>query len=244
MRISLAAAHLLGLEVLIQEVQSRLVGLSTAHDGEHALSSLIMRSLGNADASTRCLADLTDLATSSANDASNHVRRNADVLRLELLAILVMSGWSTLGSIGVGTAVIVLSGGTLAEIGAVACTHDAVVLSVIATLIADSLTDATTSLSSNNRIVQHCSSASLPVINQTLANLPNSLLDSFWSSLNFDDALGGLREHLLLGNHANTGDILDMLDLETLSANDGTHLVVRDQQLDSYCQLAKNSIYA
>jgi hypothetical protein len=46
------------------------------------------RTLSDADASARSLSDLRDLYTSSANDTSNHVGRNADVLRLQLLSIL------------------------------------------------------------------------------------------------------------------------------------------------------------
>lgn len=43
--LELAAAHLLCLEVLVQKEQCRLVGLGSAHDGEHALARLIMRRL-------------------------------------------------------------------------------------------------------------------------------------------------------------------------------------------------------
>jgi len=41
----LLAAHLLRLEVLVEQEKSGLVGLGRAHDGEHALACLIMRSL-------------------------------------------------------------------------------------------------------------------------------------------------------------------------------------------------------
>ena len=54
----LVTASLLGLEVLVKKVQGLFVGLGTAHDGEHALASLIVRSLGNRDAGTRVLADV------------------------------------------------------------------------------------------------------------------------------------------------------------------------------------------
>jgi hypothetical protein len=52
--------------------------------------------------------------------------------------------------------------------------------------------------------------------------------------LDFDDALGGLGEHLLLRNHTNARGILNLLDLQALATNDGTHLVVRDEQADGY----------
>ena len=41
-RLSLAATHLLRLQVLVQEEQGRLVGLGASHDGEHALAGLVM----------------------------------------------------------------------------------------------------------------------------------------------------------------------------------------------------------
>jgi hypothetical protein len=42
---SLAASHLLGLEVLVQQEQSRLIRLGRSHDGEHPLAGFIMRCL-------------------------------------------------------------------------------------------------------------------------------------------------------------------------------------------------------
>lgn len=41
----LAAAHLLSLKVLVQKEQSSLVGLGGAHDGEHALTGVVVRGL-------------------------------------------------------------------------------------------------------------------------------------------------------------------------------------------------------
>ena len=46
----LAATHLLGLEVLIQQVESLLVGALSAGDGEHALASIIMWRFGDRNA--------------------------------------------------------------------------------------------------------------------------------------------------------------------------------------------------
>ena len=86
----MAAAHLLSFEVLVEEIQCRLVGLRAAHDSEHALAGIIVwswdllassvgvymgvgRTFRNRDARTRRLADLADLAASSADDASHHV---------------------------------------------------------------------------------------------------------------------------------------------------------------------------
>jgi hypothetical protein len=81
-------------------------------------------------------------------------------------------------------------------------------------------------LSTDNRVVEDGASASLPIVNQALANFPDSALNTLGSTLNFDYSLSGLREHLLLGNHTDSRSILDVLDLKTLSSNDGSHLVV------------------
>lgn len=233
--IALAAAHLLGLEVLVQQVESSLVGLGASHNGEHALTSIVMGCLGDADTGSRSLADLADLAASSSNDASNHVGRNADVLGLELLSILVMGGWSTLSSIRVGSAVVVRTRSScLAEVVSVAGSHDAGVV-VATTLVAAGLatnTGSSARLSTNNRIVQNGTSSSLPIIDQALANLPGSLLDAFRVALNLNNALGRLGKHLLLRNHADTRDVLNVLNLKALSTDDRTHLVVGNQQLD------------
>lgn len=47
----LAAAHLLGFQVLVQQVQCLLVRSWAAGDGEHPLASVVVRSLGDGDAS-------------------------------------------------------------------------------------------------------------------------------------------------------------------------------------------------
>lgn len=51
-----------------------------------------MRCLGNGDASAGRLADLADLTTTTANDTADHVRGNADILRLHLFAIFGVRG--------------------------------------------------------------------------------------------------------------------------------------------------------
>jgi hypothetical protein len=249
LRASLASAHLLCLEVLIQEVQGGLIGLCTAHDREHAFASLVVRGLGNADSSTRSLADFADLATCTANDTADHVGRDANVLGLQLLSVLIVSRWTTtLGSIRVGAAIVILSWGTLTEVSTVACSHDTIVVVIATSISSKTLTHAralaSTGLGSHNRVVKYGSSASLPVINQALADLPDSLLDTLWSTLNFNNALGRLRKHLLLGHHANTGDILDVLNLQALSANDRAHLIVGDQQLDGWGKSVNGSSWS
>lgn len=91
----LAAAGLLGFEVFVQKIQGFLIRLGTAHDGEHALAGIIVRSLGDRDPRSGAPTDLSNLASSSTDDASHHVSRNADVLRLDFLAVLGNQGITT-----------------------------------------------------------------------------------------------------------------------------------------------------
>jgi hypothetical protein len=74
--------------------------------------------------------------------------------------------------------------------------------------------------------------SSVPIFYQTLGDFENGSLDSLNSSLNFDDSLGRLREHFLGSDHSCTRLILDLLDLQSGSTNDGSHKVVGDQQSD------------
>ena len=223
----LVAAHLLTLKVLVEEVEGSLVGLGGAHDSEHALAGIIVWCLGDGDSGSRGLADLGDLASTTADDASNHVRWNRDVLGLDLLSVLIVS-WDTASGTLTIRATVKGTWGFLAEISSVSSAHHTSVV-ILTALRADALS---TSLSADNWVVQDSASSALPVINEALRDLPNSLLDTFWGTLNLDNALGGLWEHLLLCNHSDAGDILDVLDLETLTADDRTHLVVGDKECD------------
>lgn len=223
----LAAAHLLTLEVLVEEVEGSLVGLGGAHDGEHALSGIIVWCLGDGDSGSRGLADLGDLASATADDASNHVGWNGDVLGLDLLSVLIVS-WDTASGTLTVRAAVEGTWGFLAEISSVSSTHHTSVV-ILTALRADALS---TCLGADNWVVQDSASSALPVINEALGDLPNSLLDTLWGTLNLDNALGRLWEHLLLRNHSDAGDILNVLDLKTLAADDRTHLVVGDKELD------------
>lgn len=191
--------------------------------------------LGNGDASTRRAANLANLATGTTDDATNHVRGNADVLGLKLLAVLVMSGGSTRG-LGVRATV---EGALVraAEISAVASASDSVVAAVVivTAVVVEAGASSTASarnLGANGRVVQDSASAALPVVNQALGNLPNSTLNTLRGTLDFNDTLSRLRKHVLLRNHADTRGILDLLDLETRATNDSAHLVVRNQKLE------------
>jgi hypothetical protein len=141
---------------------------------------------------------------------------------------------ATSGSVRVGTAV-VGPGRAVAKVGAVASPgHAGAAVWGPFLYVAATPGDAwrTNALSTNNRVVQNGAGASLPVIHQALADLPDGTLNALRGALNLDYPLGRLRQHLLLCHHAHTRHVLNVLDLETLTANDGAHLVVRDEQFD------------
>lgn len=235
--LKLAAAGLLSLEVLVQKVKSLLVGLSATHDGEHAFARLVMGSLGDGDPGSRAPADLGDLATTSANDAANHVSGDADVLCLDFLAIFGDKRVTTVAGVGVGSPAVAT--GLVAEVGTV--TGAVVRTAVVA--IADALVHGAGARGSSNRrtdggVIQDSTGTALPVVNQALSNFPDGLLDTLGGALHFDDTLGRLGEHFLLRDHAHARRILDVLDLETLASDDGTHLVVRDQKPNGYTRVS------
>lgn len=188
-----------------------------------------MRGLCDGDAGTRTLTDFRDLAASATDDAANHVGRDADVLSLDVLVVFGSNGCRSAGgrfTAGVG-------GRGVAEVGTVA----SAVVGRAATgrvrlTVASGSTSSTTG-DSDSRVVENGAVAALFVVDQALADLPDSLLDAIRRALNFNDTLGGLGKHLLLGDHANSGSILDLLDLEALATNDGAHLVVGDEETDS-----------
>ena len=235
----LLTPSLLRFQVFVQQVECLFVSRGTAHDREHAFASLVVGCLGDRDACTRALADLTDLGSSAANDATDHVCRNADVLGLDLLAVL---GDHRDASASSNAFLLTVEASGIGEVGAAACAIEGPV-TTIATDIAASTNgrrkrSGATDLHTNSRIVEDSTSTTLPVVDETLANLPGRLLDAFGSALDLNDALGGLWEHLFLCDHANARDVLDVLDLETLSADDRAHLVVRNQETDSYVESA------
>jgi len=233
--LGLAAAHLLGLQVLVQQIESLLIGTGTTSDGEHALAGVIMRCLGDGDAGVGRLADLADLATAASDDTADHVRRDADVLGLHLFAILgVRWGRGPAGGIGARSSrkgrrrVTEVSAVTSAVVRASAHTTGGCATAV------GQRDRTSTRLNPDGGVVEDSAVAALVVVDEALANLPDSLLDTAGRALDFDDALGGLGEHLLLCDHAYAGGILDLLDLQALATNDGAHLVVRDEQADGY----------
>ena len=82
-------------------------------------------------------------------------------------------------------------------------------------------------------MVEHGTLAALPVLDEALGNLVDRDADRIDRALDLDDTLRALGEHLLGCNHARTREVLDVLDLETLAANHGSHQVVRDEQPDA-----------
>lgn len=197
-----------------------------------------MRSLGNGDARTRSLANLANLAAGAANDASHHVCGDGNVLSLNLLTVFVVSGRATRGSVRVGAST-KGAATAVAEVGAVASTHDAGAATVIAAVaaavvssVARAAHGSSAGLGADNGVVEDGAGTTLPVIDEALADFPHGALDTFGRALDLDDAFCRLREHLLLCNHTHARDVLNVLDLEALSANNGPHLVVGDEKLD------------
>lgn len=159
--------------------------------------------LGNRDAGTRCLADLANLASGTSNDASNHVCRNADVLRLDLLTVLIVRRRSTDGRIRIRST-IVRTRTAITEVGAISCSHYTRVTIVasarraIPSYPTRSRSTAakrprTTRRCSNDWIVEDCASSTLPIINQTLADFPDSPLDALRISLDLNNSFCRLR---------------------------------------------------
>lgn len=193
--------------------------------------------LGNGDAGSRRLANFADLAATTSDDAANHISRDANILRLDFLSILVMSGGPAAGCVGIRSTIERPRAAAIAEVSPVTCAHNTGA-AVFASPAAAAAEAARPGLSAYNRVVENGTGPTLPVINQTLANLPHSALDTLWRTLNLDNSLGGLGEHFLLGDHAHARNILYMLDFETLSANDCAHLVVGNEEFDSFAEVS------
>lgn len=235
------AAQLLSLEVLVKHIESLLVAGAGASDSEHTLARVIVRSFSNADPGAGGATNLLDLGASTTDDASNHISRNGDVLGLELLAVLANSRGRGRGSLVETTArTSVATERGLGEVSAVAGASERARSSTVVTERAHSAvagnrpTHTNTTGGTDRGVIEDGALAALPVVDEALANLPNSHTDGVGISLDLDDALGGLRKHLLLGDHAAAGNILNVLDLESLATDDSTHLVVGDQKADRY----------
>lgn len=150
----LLAPHLLCLEILVEQEKCHFVGLGSSHYGEHSLASLIVWSLSNAalvakkitkaspvgrrdmsdgvvpylgygNPGARGLADLANLGTRATDNAANHVGGDADVLCLDLLAVLVVGRWAAAGSDVRVRTLVIRSLSTVAEISPISCPHDA-----------------------------------------------------------------------------------------------------------------------
>lgn len=82
----LASSHLLGLEILIKEEKSRLIGLGRAHDGEHALARIVMRSLQRTWLASQPMLCLATLPAPSMLTLAIEMRA-PDVLRISLILL-------------------------------------------------------------------------------------------------------------------------------------------------------------
>jgi hypothetical protein len=71
-------------QLIVEQEESFLVGLGCTYDGEHPLTSLVVRGLSDADFGPGEAADFSDLGATAADDAAHHVRRNRDVLGSEV----------------------------------------------------------------------------------------------------------------------------------------------------------------
>jgi hypothetical protein len=102
----------------------------------------------------------------------------------------------------------------------------------------DNARDARSSSSKNTRIpararvVEHGSLSSLPVLEEASSDLGNGDLDGVGRALDLDDSLGRLRKHLLGGDHSSAGDVLNVLDLEAGATDHSAHEVVGDEEAD------------
>lgn len=174
------------------------------------------------------------------HDTSDHVTGNGDVLGSEV-GVVHVDGSFTLSPLASSSGESRRSGGDTSPASSPVSTKGTSAESSSDTSPPDStsgtsdgLSSKSTSqdagVSSSSRVVLDGTLSSVPVLYQTFGNLQNGSLDGLDSSLNFNDSLGRLRKHFLGSDHSSTGLILNLLDLQSGSTNDGTHEVVGDQQ--------------
>lgn len=84
LRVSPYSPLLLALELVVKQEERLLVCLRGTNDGEHPLSSVIVRSFGDRNLRAGQSADLSDLCAAATNDTANHVRRDGNVLSTEV----------------------------------------------------------------------------------------------------------------------------------------------------------------
>lgn len=169
-------------------------------------SDSVVTDLGNGNTRARSLANLTDLAACAANDTANHIRWDADVLSLDFLSVLVVSGWSSAAHVRIRSTLEAARCRSVAEVSTVASAHDTGWSTVFAPAcgVAAHATGQGTAarLSADRRIVENSTCATLPVVHQALADLPDGALDTLRRSLHLHDSLGRLGKHFLLRHHA------------------------------------------
>lgn len=79
---------------------------------------------------------------------------------------------------------------------------------------------------------EHGPEATLPIFEETLADLLDGTANRFRGALHLDDALGRLRQHILGRDHTRARAVLNGFDFETIATDDGAHQIVRDEQSD------------
>lgn len=149
--------------------------------------------LGNRNAGSRRLTDLTDLAAGPPDDAANHICGDADVLSLDLLAILIVCRGTAAGCVRIRSAA-EWSNTTIAEVGSVAGAHNprTTVVASAATVVVVASQATGAGLRAHNGVVEDSAGTTLPVVDKALANLPHSSLNAVGSALDLDNSFRGL----------------------------------------------------
>lgn len=185
-----------------------------------------MGGLGDADLASGQTTNLGNLASRLADNATNHVGGDTDVLSAEVGR--VTGGRRRSSAIG---------GGDDTSAATTVCWMiRAISRTTIATFVGSERC-ATVGIGHallvlRSRVVQDGSETTFPVFQETTTDVFDGLSNTFRSTLDFDDTFGGLREHLLGSNHAGPGGILDGLDLGSVATDNRAHEVVRDQETE------------
>ncbi|KAG8876368.1 hypothetical protein FRB97_004268 [Tulasnella sp. 331] len=80
-------------------------------------------------------------------------------------------------------------------------------------------------------MVQNRSKTPLPALQKTSPDVLDGPGDAFRRTLDVNHAFSGLGEHVLGSDYTDTTGFLDLLDLETSAADDGSHEVVREARV-------------
>jgi hypothetical protein len=226
---------LLSLQLLVQQRQSPFIASRASDDGKHSLATLVMGSLCNGDLASTLGTNLRDLGTTTTNDTSDHVGGNRNILRTNLrginrLRLLIRREISAIPR-SEGR----VSAGTIVARGPPEGSRRTRVWGWrrgSSTVAGDGRAAAAGGGKAGGGIVQDGADTSFPIVYTAFSDFPHGGNDRLDAALDLDDSFGGLGEHFLGGDHAGAGDVLDVLDFETASADDGAHEVVGDEEAD------------